>query len=122
MLRRGAGGVTALSVTANIAKTARGKPVGSAAVAIAIWGALRPKTYAAISAEEITNYASEPFLTEPDLWRVHVRSLVALHCATADAQEAGNLAAEAVERSLGAFLAGLAFSLLALVTLLVALI
>jgi hypothetical protein len=39
MLRRGAGGVTALSVTANIAKTVRGKPVGSAAVAMAIWGA-----------------------------------------------------------------------------------
>jgi len=92
------------------------------AVAIAIWGALRPRAYAAISAEEITNYASEPFLAEPDPWRVHVRSLVALHCATADAQEAGNLAAEAVERSLGAFLAGLAFSLLALVTLLVTLI
>jgi hypothetical protein len=56
----------------------------AAAVAIAIWGALRPKAVADISAEEILTYASGPFLTEPDLWRVHVRSLYALHYATAE--------------------------------------
>lgn len=93
-----------------------------AAVAIAIWGSLRPKAFVSISAEEIITYTSEPFLTEPDLWRVHVRSLVALHHATADVQEAGDFAARAVERSLGTFLAGLGFSLLAIATLLVELI
>ena len=87
-------------------------------MAISIWGALRPKAFVSISAEEIITYTSEPFLTEPDLWRVHVRSLVALHYATADVQEAGNSAAKAVKRSLGIFLAGLGFSLLAIATLL----
>jgi hypothetical protein len=94
----------------------------AAAVAIAIWGALRPKIFAAISAEEITNYTSERFLTEPDLWRVHVRSLHALGDASASAQDAGNSAAKAIEWSLRTFLAGLAFSLLAIATLLVELI
>jgi hypothetical protein len=94
----------------------------AAAVAIAIWGALRPRVFAGISAEEILSYTSEPFLTEADLWRVHVRSLYAIYHATADAQQAGDLAARAVERSLRAFLAGLAFSLLAIATLLVELI
>lgn len=89
------------------------------AVAIAIWGVLRPRVFAAISAEEIVNYTSERFLAEPDLWRVHVRSLHALGDATASAQEAGNSAAKAIEWSLRTFLAGLAFSLLAIATLLV---
>jgi hypothetical protein len=51
-----------------------------------------------------------------------VRSLYAIYHATADAQQAGDLAARAVERSLVAFLFGLAFSLFAIATLLVELI
>jgi hypothetical protein len=70
----------------------------AAAVAIAIWGVLRPGAYAAISAEETTNYTRARFLAEPELWRVHVRSLHALDYATASAQEAGDSAAKAVER------------------------
>jgi hypothetical protein len=94
----------------------------AAAVAIAVAGVLRPKTFAAISADEISNYTSERFLTEPDLWRVHVRTLRALQEATASAQDAGNAAARAIGWSLRAFLAGLAFSLIAIATLLVELI
>jgi len=94
----------------------------AAAVAIAIWGALRPKVFATISADEIANYTTERFLAEPDLWRVHVRSLRALGDATASAQDAGNSAARAIVWSLWAFLAGLAFSLIAIATLLVELI
>jgi len=92
------------------------------AVAVAIWGAVRPRLFATISADEITNYTTERFLAEPDLWRVHVRSLRALRDATAGAQEAGNSAAEAIVWSLWAFLAGLGFSLVAIATLLVELI
>lgn len=91
-------------------------------VAIAIWGALRPRAFAAISAEEATNFASRRFLSEADLWRVHVRSLHALDHATANAQDGGNSAARAVEKALWAFLAGLGFSLVAIATLLVELI
>jgi hypothetical protein len=75
-----------------------------------------------ISAEESTNYTSERFLVESDLWCVHVRSLYALDYATASAQEAGESATKAVEWSLRAFLAGLSFALIAIATLLVELI
>lgn len=94
----------------------------AAAVAIAIWGALRPKVFAVISAEESANYTSARFLAEPDLWRVHVRSLYALDYAITSAQEACDSAAKAVEWSLRAFLIGLSFALLAIGTLLVELI
>jgi hypothetical protein len=94
----------------------------AAAVMIAIWGALRPRAFAGISAEEIVTYTSDPFLTEVDLWRVHVRSLYAIYHATADAEETSSLAVKAVERSFVAFLMGLGFSLLAIATLLVELI
>lgn len=79
------------------------------AVAVAIWGTLKPKAFAAISAEETGNFASQRFLSEADLWRVHVRSLHALDHATANAQDAVNSGARAVEKSFWAFLVGLAF-------------
>jgi hypothetical protein len=87
------------------------------AVAVAIWGALRPKAHAVISAEETSHYTSRRFVNEPELWRVHLRSLRALDYATTNAQAAGDSAATAVERSLKAFLLGLGFSLLAIATL-----
>lgn len=90
----------------------------ASAVAISIWGVLRPKAFADISADEIMTYTSRPFLTETDLWRVHVRSLFALHYVVSDVRTATQFAAEAVARSLVAFLAGLALSLLAIATLL----
>lgn len=88
------------------------------AITVASWGTLRPGALAAISAEEITNYASEDFLTEPDLWRVHARSLHALGYAITRVQGAGDSAATAIEWSLTAFLTGLAFSSVAVATLL----
>jgi hypothetical protein len=89
----------------------------AAAVAVAIWGTLKPKTYAAISSDELQLYGTDRFLNESDLWRVHVRSLHGLEEATASAQDAGNSAAKAIEWSLRAFLAGLGFSLVAIVIL-----
>jgi hypothetical protein len=94
----------------------------AASVAVAIFGALRPKLYAAISADEIVNYTTDRFLREPDLWRVHVRSLRALAEATESAQDAGHTAARALVWSLRAFLLGLASAMVAIVTLLVELI
>lgn len=92
------------------------------AVAVAIWGTLKPKTYAAISSDELWLYGTDRFLNEPDLWRVHVRSLHGLEEATASAQDAGNSAAKAIEWALRTFLAGLGFSLVAIVILILELI
>jgi hypothetical protein len=82
-------------------------------VVVAVVGVIKPQPFASISADEITNYLTDRFLSEPDLWRVHVRSLRALETATRNAQEGGNAAAKAINISLFAFLAGLAFSVLA---------
>lgn len=94
----------------------------AASVAVAVVGVIKPQSFASISADEITNYLSDRFLSEPDLWRVHVRSLRGLEEATRDAQDGGNAAAKAINVSLYAFLAGLAFSVLAIGTLVVELI
>lgn len=94
----------------------------AASVAVAVIGVIKPQSYAAISADEITNYLSDRFLNEPDLWRVHVRSLRALEVATKDAQEGGNAAARAINVSLYAFLGGLGFSVIAIGILIVELI
>lgn len=87
------------------------------AVAIAIWGSLRPKIFGSISAHEVAIYTSERLLDEPDLWRVHVRSLHALGDAMAEVRKAGDSAARAIEWSLRAFLFGLAFSSISITTL-----
>lgn len=89
------------------------------AVAIAIFGTLRPGAHAAVSAYETAHYASERFLAERELWRLHVRSLHSLNFAIMVAQEASRSAARAVEWSLRAFLAGLGLSLLAIAILIV---
>lgn len=92
------------------------------AVAIAVWGVLKPRPFIAINADEIANYTSERFLGEPDLWRVHLRSLRALETATRQAEEEGSAAAEAIARALYVFLTGLGFSLISLGTLIAELI
>jgi hypothetical protein len=91
----------------------------AASVAVAVGGVIKPQPFASISADEITNYLTERFLGEPDLWRVQVRSLRALETATRDAQDGGNTAARAINVSLYAFLAGLAFSVVAIGILIV---
>jgi hypothetical protein len=92
------------------------------AVVVAIWGVIKPRPFASVAADEITIYASERFLTEPDLWRVHVRSLRALEEATREVQKDGNAAAGAIMISLYALLSGLGFSLASLATLILGLI
>lgn len=94
----------------------------AAAVALAIWGIVKPRPFAVITADEIANYTSDRLLSEPDLWRVHLRSLRALEVATRQAEEDGNVAARAIARALVAFQSGLAFSLISLGTLIIELI
>jgi len=89
----------------------------AAAIAVAIWGVILPRPFTAIASDEIANYTSDRFLVEPDLWRVHIRSLRALEEAAREMEENGNTASAAIGVSLYAFLAGLAFSLISLGTL-----
>jgi hypothetical protein len=78
--------------------------------------------FAAPGADEITVYRTERFLTESDLWRVHLRSLDALEKVTREAQEDANAATAAITTSLYALLIGLGFSLISLGTLIAELI
>lgn len=100
-------------------KTRGGQVSGFGAAVLALVGG---NATAILAADEITNYASDRFLSESDLWRVHLRSLQTLEQATRKAQEDGNAAAVAIMISLCAFLAGLGFSLISLGTLIVELI
>jgi len=91
-------------------------------VAVAVWGVGTPKQFVELAADEITVYASDRFLEEPDLWRAQLRSLHALERATRKAQNDGNSAAVAIRIALRAFLGGLMFSLVSLGTLILGLI
>jgi hypothetical protein len=91
-------------------------------VGIAVVGVIKPQSFVTISATEISNYLSDRFQHEPDLWRVHVRSLRGLEIATRDAQFGGNAAVKAISASLYSFLVGLAFSVFAIGSLIVELI
>lgn len=84
------------------------------AVAGAVWAISKPMPPPALAADEITIYASERFRVEPDLWRVHLRSLQSTEKATRQAQEEGDSAAMAIMISFRAFLLGLAFSLVSM--------
>jgi hypothetical protein len=79
-------------------------------VAVAVVGVNRPQPFATISADEIANYLTEPFLDAPELWRVQVRSLGALEEATRTAQKGGNDVVKSITASLYTFLAGLALA------------
>ena len=87
------------------------------AVATAAWGALRPKAFLEVSAEEIFRFGSERFVHEPDLWRVQLRSIHSLGRATYSVQEAADVAAAAVAWSLLVFLVGLGFSFISIATM-----
>jgi hypothetical protein len=89
----------------------------AAAVGIAIWGVVGTRPLVSLAADEVAIYISDRFLCEPDLWRVHLRSLKALRKATREAQEVENNAATAMRISLYALLLGLGFSLISLGTL-----
>lgn len=65
-------------------------------VAVAAMSVSRSQSYAAISADEIANYLTNPFLDAPELWRVHVRSIRALREAVEDAQKRENAALKSI--------------------------
>jgi hypothetical protein len=71
-----------------------------------IGAAFRPHLIAGISAREIANYTTERFTHEPDLWRVHIRTIKGLLIAIASTTEIGDKAANALRVAVLLFLAG----------------
>ena len=59
------------------------------------------------SAEEIANFASERFTNEPDLWRVHIRTIRATRNTIEESIGQGNQMAKATRRAETFFLVGL---------------
>jgi hypothetical protein len=78
-----------------------------AALVTALRGTLLPALVSGVSAEEVSNYTSERFLHEPDLWRVHVRMIRSLLTAIELTTVEGDEAARAVRKAEYSFLTGL---------------
>jgi hypothetical protein len=80
---------------------------------------LVPRLVSDISAQEVFNYASERFTHEPDLWRVHLRTLGAVLDAIERTTLQGDKIAFAVRKAEYLFLTGLFSVAVALGTLIV---
>lgn len=78
-----------------------------AAFVTALRGALVHHPVSDIAAVEVANYASDRFIEEPDLWRVHVRTIRALLKSIEATTRQGDEAAQAVGRAERFFSAGL---------------
>jgi hypothetical protein len=79
-----------------------------ASLATSILGApFRPQLVSDISAREIANYTTERFTHEPDLWRVHIRTINGLLVSIDSTTRLGDKAAKALRWASGLFLLGL---------------
>jgi cytochrome c biogenesis factor len=78
-----------------------------AAFVTALRGTLLPNLVSDISAEEVANYTTERFTHEPDLWRVHVRTIRGLLISIDSTTRQGDKAAQAVRLAGRFFLVGL---------------
>ncbi len=89
----------------------------TAALAAALRGTLLPSVVSDIAGHEVANYASERFIDEPDLWRVHVRTirglLASIESLSRDAKDAARMVEKAEYFFLsGLFTVGIAFATL----------
>lgn len=89
------------------------------ALVTALGGSLAPRLVSGISASEVSNYASERFTHEPELWRVHARTLRAVLVAIERTTVQGDTIAWTVRRAEYLFLTGLFSVAVALGTLIV---
>lgn len=78
-----------------------------AAFVIALRGALLPQLVSDLSAQEVANYFTPRFTHEPDLWRVHIRTIRGLLEAIQVTTRQGDKTAQAVMWAGRLFLAGL---------------
>jgi hypothetical protein len=91
-------------------------------VAVAVRGVSPQALNSNVSTSEIANYLTDPFLDEPELWRVQVRALRALEAAAEFAQKRADDALKLITVSLYAFLVGLGFAVVSVGFLIVELI
>jgi hypothetical protein len=87
------------------------------ALAAALRGTLLPRLVSDIAAHEVANYTSERFTDEPDLWRVHLRTiqglLISIESLSRDAGDAARMVGKAEYFFLsGLFTVGVAFATL----------
>jgi hypothetical protein len=87
------------------------------AMAEALRGTLLPRLVSDIASDEVANYTSERFMSEPDLWRVQIRTIRGLLLAIDSVSEHANRAARFVEKAeyfffSGLFTVGVAFATL----------
>lgn len=78
-----------------------------AAFVTALRGTLLPQLVSDISAREIANYTTKRFTHEPDLWRVHIRTIRGLLVSIGSTTRQGDKAAKAVRWAGRFFLGGL---------------
>jgi hypothetical protein len=78
-----------------------------ASLVTALRGTLLPALVSDVSAKEVSNYTSERFMHEPDLWRVHVRMIRSLLDAIELTTVEGDEAARTVRNAEYSFLTGL---------------
>lgn len=90
-----------------------------ASLVTVLGGTLAPQLLSDISAKEVSNYASERFTHEPDLWRVQVRTLRAIIRVIESTTLQGDNVAYAVRKAEYLFLTGLFSVAVALCTLIV---
>lgn len=87
------------------------------AFVFALRAALLPHLVSGLSSEEVANYLSERFTSEPDLWRVHIRMIRGLLKSIKWTIRQGDRAARSVAQAAYFFLVGLAAVGLSLVIL-----
>jgi hypothetical protein len=78
-----------------------------ASLAAALRGTVLPRFVSDISTQEVAAYASERFIHEPDLWRVHVRTIRNLLSTIESTRRQRDETAEAVKKAELFFLVGL---------------
>jgi hypothetical protein len=78
-----------------------------ASLVTALRGTPAPRFVSDLSAEEVANYTANRFIREPDLWRVHVRTIRSLLGKIEVIARESDQAARAVRKAEYLFLAGL---------------
>ncbi len=76
-------------------------------LAAALRGTVLPRFVSDISIEEVATYTTERFINEPDLWRVHVRTIRNLLSSIESTRRQRDAIAEAVRKAEFFFLVGL---------------
>ena len=86
---------------------------------VVLRGSILPESVSAVSTKEVANYVTERFTNEPDLWRVHLRTIHGTFQLIELTSVQGDRAERALRKAEYFFLAGLFTVAAALATLIV---